>query len=274
MGDCFQAFFGGESAFGMNSGSQLQPQSNNLYSYTENNPIDYIDPSGLNASFGGGFCIEREWVTVDKDGIPTIHWERDCFFTEIGGSVTQPIETRPATETEIGILQGAIASVTDNKTENGKKCNDFLTATLKNLGNSVDTDIMKIFKTIAQKNGGITVTNEPVKYGGFAKSTADQEPPILEFREDVFRNPTSDLAKLAIHEVIHASGKGERYTHYDMALVMKKTAQELNIINAGYASMTRSAKKSRLDLFYDEEADLNNVSIISDMLDRACFGKS
>lgn len=49
-----RAYTSGQSRFmqvdpiGMGATNQLDPQSNNLYAYTQNNPVDFIDPSGLN----------------------------------------------------------------------------------------------------------------------------------------------------------------------------------------------------------------------------------
>ena len=59
----------------MDSGSITNPQSNNLYAYVGNNPVDYVDPSGLNAALndrigGSGYCwyisefINEKWVLV------------------------------------------------------------------------------------------------------------------------------------------------------------------------------------------------------------------
>lgn len=47
----------------MSSTSKVSPQSLNLYSYTQNNPIDYTDPSGLNeeAPIDGGTTYAPYW---------------------------------------------------------------------------------------------------------------------------------------------------------------------------------------------------------------------
>ncbi len=41
---------------GMASASIGDPQSLNLFAYTQNNPVDFVDPSGLNASAGNNVC--------------------------------------------------------------------------------------------------------------------------------------------------------------------------------------------------------------------------
>lgn len=76
----------------MSATSLTNPQSLNLYAYVQNNPIDFVDPSGLNkemitGSFfaeGGGFCVDYEsWDPKTA----TVSWRRECFFTGGGGGV-------------------------------------------------------------------------------------------------------------------------------------------------------------------------------------------
>ena len=41
---------------GMSAASIADPQSFNLYAYTQNDPVNFVDPSGLEPQSDGGFC--------------------------------------------------------------------------------------------------------------------------------------------------------------------------------------------------------------------------
>jgi hypothetical protein len=56
------------------TGFEDDPQSLNLYAYTENNPITYIDPDGYSritiTPYGGGGGLARSGGTNSTGGVP------------------------------------------------------------------------------------------------------------------------------------------------------------------------------------------------------------
>jgi RHS repeat-associated protein len=96
-----QGRFTSVDPIGIASSSAGTPQSLNLYAYVENNPIDFVDPSGLNEEItgiismpGGGFCVDYEsWDAKTA----TVTWRRECYFTGGGGGGLPPTGGDPGT---------------------------------------------------------------------------------------------------------------------------------------------------------------------------------
>lgn len=206
-----------------------------------------------------------------------------CHFFGGGGSQDN---LRPATDGEVGAFRGALNSAVDPKTERGKKCNKFLTALLKNLGRSSTTSISKLFETVAKKKGFSidTTPRERSDHSGHTSTTADGKPPIIDINQyylDVIDKTTNTVSSLAldvlasivIHELIHAAGKGgNKYSHYDMASVAKKTALDLGIITPSQASLLKSPQVAMTnDPAERERVEKNNSDLFDSILDRACF---
>jgi len=57
------------------------PQSFNRYAYTQNDPVNFVDPSGLNLI---AFCWNYDTFTNDKNGLTTTN-HSGCHYMEIGG---------------------------------------------------------------------------------------------------------------------------------------------------------------------------------------------
>ncbi len=60
----------------MASASIGDPQSLNLFAYTQNNPVDFVDPSGL--YIDASSCVLVCAQSFDKDGNPT--GPKDCEY--------------------------------------------------------------------------------------------------------------------------------------------------------------------------------------------------
>ncbi|MGE3465420.1 MAG: RHS repeat-associated core domain-containing protein [Pyrinomonadaceae bacterium] len=60
---------------GMASASVGNPQSNNLYAYTQNMPTDFVDPSGLflSTGFGSGYCYFVHQLIDDRMVLVAVH---------------------------------------------------------------------------------------------------------------------------------------------------------------------------------------------------------
>lgn len=81
-------------------------------------------------------------------------------------------------KSDVAKLRSALANAIDKKTEQGKKCADFLEKVLKELGRSSGTDIMKLFEKIAGKEGFSTDSNANHSE---ATGTVDGKAPIIVF---------------------------------------------------------------------------------------------
>jgi len=72
------------------------PQSNNLYAYTQNMPTDFTDPSGLNASAGFVVCYDivtyGHWSNDPSSSV--VHTETVCFT--VGGGQDDQCDKRIA----------------------------------------------------------------------------------------------------------------------------------------------------------------------------------
>jgi RHS repeat-associated protein len=77
-----QSRFTSVDPIGMDAASIGNPQSNNLYAYVQNNPIDLVDPTGL-------WCTAVTTVIFNEDGTINSQWTDfgdDCFtFPSVGG---------------------------------------------------------------------------------------------------------------------------------------------------------------------------------------------
>jgi RHS repeat-associated protein len=75
---------------GMAAASLGNPQSNNLYSYVQNMPTDFVDPSGLNASPGYVVCFPDRY-----DEKTATVYAGQCYIVGGGGTVGGGITPRP-----------------------------------------------------------------------------------------------------------------------------------------------------------------------------------
>ncbi len=75
---------------GMSAASAGNPQSNNLYAYTQNMPTDFVDPSGLLMAWLGGSLYDCQAGCVDRgDGTSDCLWTCTCVgFCGGGSSIT------------------------------------------------------------------------------------------------------------------------------------------------------------------------------------------
>jgi uncharacterized protein RhaS with RHS repeats len=64
-----QGRFTSVDPIGFGASSLGSPQSLNLYAYVENNPIDFVDPSGLNASSTFFVCYDLTTYYYSTDGL-------------------------------------------------------------------------------------------------------------------------------------------------------------------------------------------------------------
>ncbi len=139
---------------GMASASIGDPQSLNLFVYVTNNPVDFVDPSGLYVDASS--CVLVCAQSFDEDGNPT--GPKDCEYRCEEAKIVESEETGPVTGGDPFPPDGGGAPLNDkekkkldkkikkiNKKLDKKKCREFL----EKLG---DDAISKLRAKLADKS--------------------------------------------------------------------------------------------------------------------------
>ncbi|MDQ2975096.1 MAG: hypothetical protein M3R69_06765 [Acidobacteriota bacterium] len=186
--------------------SLTDPQSFNRYSYVQNDPVNFVDPSGL-------FMAEPHWNPWNDP----LFW-RFMFWTPDTGSYPgfDTGDPGPGTETPQNSID---PSRVDTLLKN-KKCSDFLNGVLAELGKATGRgrDGVSFQDLFNAARGSI--------YGDPNLSSRGSASPdgilIGDSRFRITINTTTEsfesAATTIMHEIIHGSPReGRNYTHFQMA---------------------------------------------------------
>src|ERR1051325_10888370 len=216
-------------------GNVTDPQSFNHYAYAANDPVNFVDPSGLDpggllgSALGSAVTnpiIFESVTTVIKDD------ETSLIRTpsEPTGAMIVPREAPDALNPAMDLSE-AQKILTEN-------CVKFLSAILAELNKmrtAYSTDFSKVFKA-ANDQGAfhrVLLSGEEIKWrvGGTNSIIGD---PSLKIEVDVRNFGRSDLTGgyVIIHEVFHASaGAGAMYSHFEMAQAAYNVAMAQGLLN-------------------------------------------
>jgi len=234
------------------------PQSLNRYSYTQNDPVNFTDPSGLQpcipgnysaecgmsgfGGWGGGYSGGNGWESDPRPGLRIIRWREsyvDIMMSEFGlggaGEIGIPQNTAP----NVDDLRNRVTNMANNP-----DCAKFITALLNGAaltGNPVvSTNATKLFNDVASQKGfiyGDTIRKAygfdgGTVHGSISGGNAQVELPFpIPFRSfgPVNQRMAADYAATqariqgltVLHELMHLAGKNGWYTDETLAAVVK-----------------------------------------------------
>ena len=133
---------------GLGASDLTNPQSLNLYGYVQNDPVNFVDPSGLNAEYGGGACFALVNWTLWDNGSITIN--SVSYFCVGGGGSGSGGGSSSGSGDSTGRASGQGSNNKSQKTKDSlsEKCKENINKVLKANGLSSLEEITKNTKFI------------------------------------------------------------------------------------------------------------------------------
>jgi RHS repeat-associated protein len=192
------------------------PQSFNRYSYVENQPTNFVDPTGLNASSGGGSCwvswTATGWYIGDVlVGITNFNMNVSCS----GGSANAQTGGLPNRAT--------INTILDQKGDNQKDtCREFLNKAFEALkkGRNIDNVYANIKDIYIDSRLGIRnpKTNEVVNGQARFDKNGNRTIALAPYRGTGGQDASDGFyARNIFHELMHHAANSGTFTHDQMA---------------------------------------------------------
>lgn len=191
---------------GAGASSVSNPQSNNLFAYTVNNPVDFVDPSGLNIQ-----------IIYGRNGTCSIDYDETTNSVRVICWTDNWNTPDPGTGGDPGGGGGGLEDlVNDRLKTNSGQCESKLNALMKALGKG--NDFRKFAQNIMSGKDKLKRTvsmNETNNLGEYDPKTRTLN---LDPRN-------ADNGFVFIHEALHAAGAGMFGGSFDHNQILEKIAK-------------------------------------------------
>jgi RHS repeat-associated protein len=214
-------------------GCPKNPQTQNLYTYVHNNPLNLVDPTGHSAEIFDKDQDQRDRDKKDQkrkrnearqrqDDINSLI-ESGILPVGFGGS--DPQNSGPLSPVEIDQLRADVTNLLKDET-----CARFMSALLSQLSsdtgkNAYSTNAMDIFDAVEQQ-GSFSRAEGPFSATG--GSTVGNGNAAIHINFYISSSPMSSAinGRTILHELLHVgSGANRNYDHYEMARAAYAVAQ-------------------------------------------------
>jgi RHS repeat-associated protein len=239
------------------------PQSFNRYTYVHNDPVKFVDPSGLNLAFsgigGGGYCwfisklIDDKWQLVDG------------YCADTGGGDPSPTGGGGPDSDPTDLLKKEKAfGDADTVLLQDKKCRNFFTK-----GRSLD-EVRDILRELRETT---TIDNTP-RYTGIAGTSGQGRAARITLYQPFFAN--DGTTRQGVDAGYHWNPSSGRYEElftgltprqYRALIVLHEFAHALGLIPQDRPSVDPTGKTSQAnDALIDDKCGkgLNNLPTVPD----------